>query len=67
MAVCVGKGSIEGYFVARQAPQQPCGSEIDPRLSISKDFFCSFSFSERKGGDKKENQPQRHEFTKEKV
>jgi hypothetical protein len=30
------------------------GSGIDPRLSISKDFFCSFSFSERKGDENKE-------------
>jgi hypothetical protein len=25
MAVCVGEGSIEAYFVARQAPQRPVG------------------------------------------
>jgi hypothetical protein len=48
----VCRGRIDrSVFCGAQSATTACGSGIDPRLSISNDFFCSFSFSERKGGD----------------
>lgn len=44
------EGIDRSVFCGAPGATTACGSGIDPRLSISTDFFCSFSFSERKGG-----------------